>query len=89
MEQLIKTVVSGVLAYSIHYGCLKTYDHFCVPDGAIGFIRGLMTTGSPVCQTILSTVTQTQTSYSSLILLGLSRACIDMFTKSKEKEKDT
>jgi len=85
MELLGKTVLSGVLAYSMHYGALKAYSHFCIPDGTLGFIRGFLTTGSPICQTMMSVVTQTQTSYSSFVLIGLSRACVDIFMQDKPK----
>jgi len=50
---LLKAVASGLLAYSVHYVSVKAYDNFCVPDGLLGFVKGVLTTGSPVCQSVL------------------------------------
>ena len=75
---IVKAVASGVLAYSIHYGSIKLYSTLCVPDGMWGYLQGLLTTGSPMCQVALTAASQTQTSYSSLLLVGGSRFFIDM-----------
>jgi hypothetical protein len=83
-EQLLKTLASGLLAYSIHYGSMKAYNTFCIPEGYWGFIQGFLTTGSPVCQTILSISSQTQVSYSSFLLVGMSRFAVDMIPTFKE-----
>jgi hypothetical protein len=77
MEGLVKTVLSGLVAYGAHYSSVKIYDNICVPDGILGFLRGFVTTGSPMCQVGVTMIKETQTSYSSFFLLGLSRILID------------
>jgi len=78
MEALLKLGVTTMIAYSTHYGTVKLYDYFCVPDGITGFLQGLLTVGSPVCELAVKVVSSTQISYSTAILMGLSRAVADM-----------
>jgi len=77
MNTVAKGVGSVFLTYSIHYGVAKLYDYVCVPDNVWGFVTGLMTMGSPICQVTLKVMTLTQLSYSSLIMMGISRVLID------------
>ena len=77
MDAIAKTVFAGILTYGAHYGSVKLYDHFCVPDGLWGFLQGFVTTGSPVCQVGVTLIKETQTSYSSFLLMGISRILID------------
>jgi hypothetical protein len=49
----------------------------CVPDGFYGYIQGLVSIGSPVCQAGVQAISATQVSYSSLIMMGVSRLFID------------
>lgn len=90
---LLKAVASGLLAYSVHYVSVKAYDNFCVPDGLLGFVKGVLTTGSPVCQSVLFIVSKTHTSYASILLVGVSRLVVDFFggekDKAESKEKAT
>jgi len=79
MDLILKGITSAAIAYSVHYGSLKIYDYFCVPDGFYGFIQGAFTAGSPVCQTALSIVTNTQISYTSLLTISLTRIVLDLF----------
>jgi len=74
----LKGVASAAVAYSVHYSSAKLYDYFCVPDGVYGFVQGMFTTGSPVCQAGLAVVSNTQMSYSTLITIGLTRMVLDM-----------
>jgi hypothetical protein len=78
MEALLKGIASAAVAYSVHYSSAKLYDFFCVPDGVYGFIQGMFTTGSPVCQAGLAVVSNTQMSYSNLLTIGLTRMVLDM-----------
>jgi hypothetical protein len=78
MEAILKGVASAAVAYSVHYSSAKLYDYFCVPDGVYGFVQGMFTTGSPVCQAGLAVVSNTQMSYSTLITIGLTRMVLDM-----------
>ena len=74
----MKGVASAAVAYSVHYTSAKLYGFFCVPDGVYGFVQGMFTTGSPVCQAGLAVVSNTQMSYSTLITIGLTRMVLDM-----------
>jgi len=78
MEPVARSAVAGLLAYSLHYGIMKAYSTYCIPDGTWGFIQGLLSTGSPVCQSMLSLGAQTQVSYASFVLVGVTRVAVDM-----------
>ena len=79
MEFIAKGVVSAIIAYTTHYGTVKLYNYYCVPDGVLGYLHGLLTTGSPVCQAGVQIVSATQVSYSTAITMGLSRLALDFF----------
>ena len=83
MEPLTRSAVAGVLAYSLHYGLMKAYSTYCIPDGTWGFIQGLLSTGSPVCQSMLTLGAQTQVSYSSFVLVGMTRVAVDLIAAKK------
>jgi hypothetical protein len=85
MEAIGRGVMSGLLAYSVHYGAIKTYNTMCVSDGVWGFMEGLVTTGSPVCQSLLTISSQSQVSYSAFVLLGITRVFVDLIPMSREK----
>lgn len=76
MAELGKMALSGLIAYSVHYGTAKMYDMICVPDGVVGFLQGMFTNGSPWCQAGLQVMTHTQNTYASVILVGLSRGLV-------------
>ena len=77
MNSLSKTLASAFLAYSIHYSVGKLYSAVCIPDGFVGFVSGILSVGSPLCQIGLQTLTHTQSTFSSIILMSLSRLFID------------
>jgi hypothetical protein len=85
MEAIGRGVMSGLLAYSVHYGAIKTYSIMCVSEGVWGFIEGLVTAGSPVCQSLLTIASQSQVSYSAFILIGVTRVFVDLIPMSQEK----
>ena len=78
MEAILKSVASALVAYSTHYATTKMYNYACVPDGLMGYLSGLITTGSPVCQVGVQVISNTQVSYSSMVLMGISRFFVDM-----------
>jgi hypothetical protein len=80
MEAILKSGFSAILAYSIHYGTTKFYNIACVPDGIIGYLSGLITTGSPVCQMGLQVISNTQVSYSTLLTVSMTRLIVDMIS---------
>ena len=82
-EASFKNSAALLVAYTTHYAVTKTYNYICVPDGMIGFITGLVSTGSPICQAGVQIMSSTQVSYSSMILVGISRLFVDAITPSK------
>ena len=83
MEAILKNSAALLVAYTTHYAATKAYNYVCVPNGVVGFISGLITVGSPVCQAGVQIMTSTQVSYSSMILVGVSRLFVDAVTPSK------
>ena len=77
MEPVMKFAASALITYTTHYGVAKIYDYVCVPDGIIGYMYGFFSMGSPVCQAGLQAMTNTQVSYSSMIMTGISRLVVD------------
>jgi len=84
---IAKAILSAMIAYTAHYASSKAYDFVCVPDGIQGFLYGLISTGSPICQTGIQAITSTQTSYSSMILMGVSRVVIDFIAPGSPMTK--
>ena len=78
MEAILKSTASILLSYTVHYASTKAYSYACVPDGWMGYLSGLITTGSPVCQTGIHIISNTQVSYSSMVLMGISRLFVDL-----------
>lgn len=78
MEAIAKGVLSALLTYALHYGVVKTYTTVCVPDGVWGFLHGMVSTGSPVCQAGVQVMTATQVSYSAMVLSGVTRFVVDV-----------
>jgi hypothetical protein len=79
-----KSIASAILAYTIHYGAIKLYSHLCVPDGMMGFLQGLVTTGSPVCHIALKIVIGTEISYTTVLMMGVTRVIVDKLIKPAE-----
>jgi hypothetical protein len=80
MESISKSAVSALIAYSTHYVATKLYNKLCIPDGALGYLYGLIAAGSPVCQAGITIISNTQVTYSSMILMGITRSIVDMVT---------
>ena len=78
-------LVSALISYSAHYATIKVYSDVCVPDGFQGFIRGLVSAGSPVCQVGVQAISATQVSYSTVIMMGLSRIFLDAIAPGVDK----
>jgi hypothetical protein len=77
MEAVAKALLSAGIAYTVHYGAVKAYDSFCVPDGFWGFMQGMVTTGSPICAAGVKVISNTEVSYSTLVLMGITRVALD------------
>ena len=76
-SSIVKAAGSAILSYGTHYAMTKAYNYACVPDGVYGFLQGMITSGSPVCQAGVQVISSTQVSYSQLIIMGISRVVID------------
>lgn len=72
-----KGLASALISYTAHYATTKAYSEFCVPTGVQGFFQGLVSTGSPVCQVGVQAISATQVSYTTVIMMGLSRVFLD------------
>ena len=84
MDAILKNSAALILAYTTHYAATKAYNYVCVPDGIAGFLSGLVSTGSPICQAGVQIMSNTQISYSSMILMGASRLFVDALTPVKQ-----
>ena len=73
-----KAIGSALISYSAHYGVAKLYNTACIPDGMWGFLHGMITAGSPVCQVGVQVMSATQVSYSSVVMMGISRIILDV-----------
>ena len=87
MEAIGKSAATALIAYTAHYGAAKFYDYFCVPDGLFGFLQGAITAGSPICQAGIQIVSHTQISYTSMILMGITRVAIDLVAPGSASPK--
>ena len=72
-----KGLASALISYTAHYATTKAYSEFCVPTGFQGFLQGLVSAGSPVCQVGVQAISATQVSYTTVIMMGLSRVFLD------------
>jgi hypothetical protein len=86
MNAVVKTILATLLTYSTHFGISQLYTSICIPEGFYGYIQGFMTMGSPLCSSLLTVMTHTQTTYGSLIITSLSGLLIDILTKLKKEE---
>ena len=86
MESILKGAASVGLAYTTHYAAIKLYNYACVPDGLVGFLKGAVSMGSPVCTVGINIISSTQTYYSSIILMALSRIAIDSILPGQSKD---
>lgn len=82
MESIVKAIASAVIAYSVHYSTVKIYTTVCVPDGLWGYVQGLVSMGSPMCQAGVQIIQSTQVSYSSMLMFGLTRFALDVVMPS-------
>jgi hypothetical protein len=53
--------------YLTHYVATNLYAHICANLSAFGFVTSFFTTGSPVCNSLLTIINTTHNSYAVLI----------------------
>jgi hypothetical protein len=87
-EIILKNTAAALLAYSAHYAAMKFYNYACIPDGVVGYLSGLITTGSPVCQSVIQMISSTQVSYSSILLMSITRITVDLFSPTQSLKTD-
>lgn len=85
MNLLLRSALAAVFTYASHYIFTKGYSYFCVPDGLYGFFHGFLSLGSPVCQSIMTLMSNTQISYATIILTSLSRLLVDFLAGANQK----
>ena len=88
MDLILKNIAAGILAYSTHYAATKFYNYACVPDSFMGYISGIIITGSPVCQSVVQVISNTQMSYSSIVLMSITRTVVELFDPSQYLKTD-
>ena len=88
LEVILKNIAAGLLVYSSHYAATKFYNYACVPDSFVGYISGIITTGSPVCQSVVQVISNTQVSYSSILLTSITRIVVELFDPSQSLKTD-
>ena len=88
LEVILKNIAAGLLAYSSHYAATKFYNYACVPDSFVGYISGIITTGSPICQSVVQVISNTQVSYSSILLTSITRIVVELFDPSQSLKTD-
>jgi hypothetical protein len=79
-RSLAKTALAAAVAYSSHYGITKFYSSVCLPTGVVGFFKGAVTTGSPMCSTAFGMMQQSQVTYSTILLTSLSHLFVDVMS---------
>jgi hypothetical protein len=53
--------------YGVHIVSSLAYGKVCVPESVWGIAKSIVTTASPVCSLILSTMTATQSNYAMIL----------------------
>lgn len=74
---ILRVAGTFLLTYTTHYGAAKMYTSLCVPDGFVGYVYGMFTTGSPICSATLAYVSNSQSSYATMITATISRSLMD------------
>lgn len=69
MYKYIRIVCPVVFVFLLHYVCTHLYIHICAPPLTLmGFVQSILTTGGPICKTLLSIMKETSHIYSISIL---------------------
>jgi hypothetical protein len=72
MYTYIRVVFPVVLVFLIHYVCTHLYLHICAPPLTLtGFIQSILTTGGPICKTLLSIMKESSHLYGISILASV------------------
>lgn len=71
MNSFLKKIITFLFpilsVYLTHYVATNLYAHICANLSLFGFVSSLLTTGSPVCNSLLTIINTTHNSYAVLI----------------------
>jgi hypothetical protein len=70
LKKTTSVLVPVITVYILHYISANLYVKICANLGFLGFISSFLTTGSPVCNALLTIINTTHNSY-SLMIAGL------------------
>ena len=69
----VKTVALALAAnYGVHVTSSLAYGYLCVPQSVADIARSFVTTASPICSFLLSTMTVTQGNFATIITTTLA-----------------
>lgn len=69
----VKTAALAVaMNYGVHVGASLAYSRFCVPQSVWDIAHSVVTTASPVCSFLLSTMQVTQNNFAVVITTTLA-----------------
>ena len=74
MDVMIKAGVAMALNYAVHYAAIKAYDLACIPPTLWDIPMGLFVAASPMCSSLLSVASQTQSAYSAVVTTTVALA---------------
>jgi hypothetical protein len=74
-KKIIAVALPILSVFVIHYVATNLYAKICADLSLFGFLTSLMTTGSPVCNSLLTVMNTTNNSY-SVLLTGLVSGAI-------------
>ena len=79
LKKLIPIIVPILIIFVLHYVSANMYAKICADLGFLGFLTSFMTTGSPVCNALLTVINTTHNSY-GLMIAGLIGGLITFVT---------
>ena len=72
MEVFLRTFAAVTANYAVHYASIKLYDAMCVPATVWDIPMGFVTAARPMCTTMLSVATHTQSAYATIVTASIA-----------------
>ena len=66
-KKIALSLLPFFLFFLVHYVATNIYASVCTPLGFHGFLVSFLTTASPVCNSLLTVINYTSTSYTAVI----------------------
>jgi hypothetical protein len=79
LKKLAHVAVPILTVFIIHYVSANLYVKMCADLGFLGFLTSFMTTGSPVCNALLTVINNTHNSY-GLLIAGIASGLLSFIT---------